>query len=73
MEKTPFPGYWLSTHHCWLQEAEFKLQLNRRHYHECGKILDDKLIVYPEETAQKIIAYLQAQRHYAEYHLLKNI
>jgi len=73
MERTPFPGYWLATPHCWLQDAEYKLALNRRHYHECGKVIDRKLILYPEETAMKIVAYLKIGRDYAEYHLLKNI
>ena len=73
LERTPMPGYWQALALCWIQDAEYHLRFNKRHYYERAFVMGtypDKLYMYQLQDANEIVRYWQAIRPFAEYKLL---
>lgn len=69
LEKCPFPGYWQALSLCWIQDAEYQLKFNKRHYYERCEIVGE-LYTYDLHDANRIIDYWQQNRPYAEYRVM---
>jgi len=72
LEKTPFPGIFEPMARCFLQEAEYHLNMNRLHYHERAQRVGS-LLLYSFDDAQQIIAFEAASRPYTKHQLLAHI
>lgn len=69
LEKFPFNQRFEALPTCWLQDAEFKLQMNRLHYHERAVRIGE-LLLYGWEDAQRIAEFRHSLQPYNEHQVL---
>jgi len=66
LQWTPFPNKYSHIPEWQLQEAEYELKLNKRHYYE-NAIRTDYGFLYPDNIAKLIIEYWAKKRDFAKY------
>lgn len=71
LEKTPFPGHWVKTATCRIQEAELNSFPQTGH---CRAMRwgtwNDRILLYTWDDAQTLMTYLRNTRPYADYQLM---
>lgn len=68
LQWTPFPNRFENIPEWQLQEAEYDLKINKTHYYEHAIKMGDR-ILYPLEIAERIVAYWENRRQFADYQL----
>ncbi|MEO8612086.1 MAG: hypothetical protein ABI690_29585 [Chloroflexota bacterium] len=76
LEKTPVPGRWEKMATYRLQYAERDLHLGRHYGDRATKLKDtlrNDVLLYSWDDAQRIVAYWQERRDWAQYHVLGHV
>jgi hypothetical protein len=71
LQWTPFPNKFQPMPEYQLQMAEFDLHLNKANYYEHAVKFGD-CFLYPLEIAERIIAYWESRKTFAEFQLQKH-